>query len=359
LAPPLVSIVIDNYNYARFVGAAIESALAQTWPHCEIVVVDDGSTDESRAVIGRYAGRVATVFQDNRGQSGAFNAGFAASRGDIVLFLDSDDLLTPEAAAAIVAAWRPGTAKAQFCLSTIDAAGRFLGNVFPNYPVGLDAAAIRRETLRTALYPCPPTSGNAYARDFLRQVTPVPPVLAGADGPLNTLAPLYGEVVTINSALGCYRVHGANDGAQRDLAPEKFARFIRHDQHRAALLQQHAARLGLAVDRDPLRRAPLHMQYRLASLRLLPAAHPVPGESALVVACRGMVAAWQARERLPARLFTMLWFLAVGVLPAGAARRLIALRFVPASRPALLGAVLRRLGALRRTGARASAPAAG
>jgi glycosyltransferase involved in cell wall biosynthesis len=346
---PLVSIIIDNHNYARYVGAAIESALAQTYPTIEIIVVDDGSTDGSRAVIAAYAGRLTIIFQDNRGQSGAFNTGYAASHGGIVLFLDSDDLLQPEAVAEIVAAWRPGTAKLQFCLATIDAEGSFTGAIFPNYPATLTPDSVRRETLRTALYPCPPTSGNAYASEFLAQVMPVPAVLAGADGPLNTLAPLYGDVVTLDRALARYRVHGANDGAQGALAADKFARFIRHDQHRAELLRQHAARRGYAVHGDPLDRAVLHLQYRLASLRLLPSHHPVPGERAAAVARRGVIAAWRAGKRLPARLFMMLWFLAVAGLPRGGAKRLIALRFVPASRPALLGAVLRRLGALRRT----------
>ncbi len=354
---PLVSIVVDNHNYARYVGAAIESALAQTYENIEIIVVDDGSTDGSRSVIAAYAGRLTIIFQDNRGQSGAFNTGFEASKGEIVVFLDSDDLLRPEAIAEIVAAWRPGVAKVQFCLATIDAEGTFTGAIFPNYPTPLTPDAILRETLQTALYPCPPTSGNAYASAFLAEVTPVPPVLAGADGPLNTLAPLYGDVVTLNRVLASYRVHGANDGAQGTLAADKFGRFIRHDRHRAELLREHAARRGFAVQGNPLDRAVLHLQYRLASLRLLPSHHPVPGERVLSVAWRGVAAAWHAEERLPARLFLMLWFIAAASLPRNAAKRLIALRFVPASRPALLGALLRRIGALRRTSDVSATPA--
>jgi glycosyltransferase involved in cell wall biosynthesis len=356
---PLVSIVIDNYNYARYVGAAIESALAQTYPRTEIIVVDDGSTDGSGSVIARYAPRITTIFQDNRGQSGAFNSGFESCRGDIVIFLDSDDALRPEAVSEIVAAWRPGVAKLQFCLATIDADGGFTGGVFPNYPASLPSAAVLSETLRTALYPCPPTSGNAYSRAFLEQVMPVPRVHAGADGPLNTLAPLYGDVVTLNRTLGLYRVHGANDGAQRALAADKFSRFIRHDQHRVQLLREHAARRGLAVRGDPLDRAVLHLQYRLASLRLMPECHPVPAERVWQVMRRGIAAAWTSGDRLPARLFVIVWFLAASLLPRALAIRLIALRFVPASRPAALGALLRRLGALRRTSdaARDAAPA--
>ena len=97
-----VSIVIPCYNQARFLEEAIASALAQTWPAPEVVVVDDGSTDGSAAVARRHAVRL--VAQENRGLSAARNAGLAASTGDVLIFLDADDRLRPEAAAAAVGA---------------------------------------------------------------------------------------------------------------------------------------------------------------------------------------------------------------------------------------------------------------
>jgi glycosyltransferase involved in cell wall biosynthesis len=101
-AKPLVSILINNYNYGRFISEAIESALAQTYEHIEIVVVDDGSTDDSLEVIARYAHRVRLVAKENGGQASAFNAGFAASMGEVICFLDSDDLFEPEKVNRIV-----------------------------------------------------------------------------------------------------------------------------------------------------------------------------------------------------------------------------------------------------------------
>ena len=98
-AAPLVSVVINNYNYARYLAQAIDSALGQTYPGTEVVVVDDGSSDGSRDVIAAYGTRVVPVLKENGGQASAFNAGFAASRGDVVLFLDADDCLLPTAAA--------------------------------------------------------------------------------------------------------------------------------------------------------------------------------------------------------------------------------------------------------------------
>src|SRR5437870_10165188 len=94
---PLVSIIINNYNYGRFLREAIDSALAQTAPNVEVIVVDDGSTDNSAAIIAGYGNRVVPMFKTNGGQTSALNAGFARSTGDVVLFLDADDVLLPTA----------------------------------------------------------------------------------------------------------------------------------------------------------------------------------------------------------------------------------------------------------------------
>jgi len=89
---PQVSVVIPTWNRAREVPAAIDSALAQTRPPFEVVIVDDGSTDETQDVLARYGDRIRVLRQENAGASAARNAGIRASRGEFVAFLDSDDL---------------------------------------------------------------------------------------------------------------------------------------------------------------------------------------------------------------------------------------------------------------------------
>lgn len=99
---PLVSVVIPVYNGARFLSQAIDSVLAQTYPAVEVVVVDDGSTDDSRALIAGYGDRIVAVHQNNGGVARARNAGIRAGRGELVAFLDQDDWWRPEKIAAQV-----------------------------------------------------------------------------------------------------------------------------------------------------------------------------------------------------------------------------------------------------------------
>lgn len=99
---PLVTIIIINYNYEKFLSRAIDSALQQTYPFKQIVVVDDGSTDNSRQIIHQYGDQVTRVFQENKGTTAATNSGFLASRGEIVFFLDSDDVFFPHKVEEIV-----------------------------------------------------------------------------------------------------------------------------------------------------------------------------------------------------------------------------------------------------------------
>ncbi len=92
---PLVSVVIPAYNSERYLGEAIESVLAQTYAPVETIVVDDGSSDDTAAVARSFP-EVELIAQENAGPAAARNRGFAASRGELLAFHDSDDLMTPD-----------------------------------------------------------------------------------------------------------------------------------------------------------------------------------------------------------------------------------------------------------------------
>src|SRR5215212_2261626 len=171
---PSVSVVINNYNYGRFLGEAVDSALGQTYPYLEVVVVDDGSTDDSREVIASYGDQVIPVLKDNGGQGSAFNAGFSASSGEVVIFLDSDDYLFPRAVERVVTVWEPGVAKVQYRLQKVDALGNPTGDFDPPLNMPLSSGEVWRLLLQRGAYVRPPTSGYAFSRVVLELVFPMP-----------------------------------------------------------------------------------------------------------------------------------------------------------------------------------------
>ena len=129
---PLATIVVVNYNYERYVAAAIDSALKQSYAPLEVIVVDDGSTDGSRKIIAAYGERVRVIFQENGGQGAAYNAGWLAARGVFVLFLDSDDVLATDAMQKVVGAFeRSNAVKVQFYLRQVDRELKPLGYLLP------------------------------------------------------------------------------------------------------------------------------------------------------------------------------------------------------------------------------------
>jgi len=355
-ARPTFSIVITCYNYAQYVGVAIESALAQTRPGVEVIVVDDGSTDASAEVIQRYAGRVRSIRQVNQGSIPAYNRGFAESTGDLVLFLDADDVAAPQLAEEAVAAWRPGCVKVQYDLSIIDAAGADLGRRFCNYTTGYDAAQVRRSFERTGTYLWPVTTGNVYARDYLDAIVPLK-VGIGPDGLLNTVAPAYGDIVTIPRCLASYRLHGANMWASNGFDLTRLPERIRLRRLEIAELVAHARARGVALPPgDMLDHELPFINYRLMALRLGQRYEGAEADTPASLWRAGMRFLKSAPMRGRVRLAHGLWLGALRLAPRPLAATLIQLRFRRAQylQP-LRQAVARLLG---RGDARAAAPSA-
>ncbi len=318
----LASIVITNHNYGRFLPIAIDSALSQSWKALEVIVVDDGSTDGSRAIIEAYGGKVRAIFQANGGQAAAFNAGFAASAGEVVIFLDADDRLHPDCVATVIRAWEPGISKVQYRLNTIDAEGRDLQMPFPHYTRTLlrDSTEARRQVLAVGAYAWPVSSGNAFAREFLLKTMPLPREFRRApDGLLNRLAPLYGAVTALPNILADYRVHGGNVLAQQALAPEKYAANVKYEVERESFIRDRVRTLGYELSDTILLHNKKHLETRLLSLRLGPALHPLAADRVGPLVWLGTKSAFRAVDiRLFGRLAWALWFVALGLLPARA-----------------------------------------
>lgn len=92
---PLISVIIPAYNCAHYLGEAIDSVLTQDYPRLEVIVVDDGSSDNTQAVLDHYQADVSRLYQDNQGIGAARNAGQQRARGEFIAFLDADDLYLP------------------------------------------------------------------------------------------------------------------------------------------------------------------------------------------------------------------------------------------------------------------------
>jgi glycosyltransferase involved in cell wall biosynthesis len=217
------SVIIDNFNYAEFLGEAIDSALAQTYSQTEVIVVDDGSTDHSREVIARYGDSIIPILKENGGQGSALNTGFLASHGEFVIFLDADDVLLPGAVETLVPHFRNrDVAKAHWSMPIIDGIGKPTGEVMEPDLVGGDFRdEVRRQGPQSQATPLSaPTSGNAFARWFLEQVLPMPEDANryGADTYLFALAPAYGRLVLLEDAQSLYRIHGENLHAGKSFA---------------------------------------------------------------------------------------------------------------------------------------------
>jgi glycosyltransferase involved in cell wall biosynthesis len=198
---PQVSIVIPAFNHARYLAGAIDSVLAQDYPSVELLVLDDGSTDDTRAVLERYTGRVHWESQPNSGQAATLNRGWGLAAGDLLGYLSADDALLPGAVSRAVAALQadPRLALVYPDYELVDARGRPLRRVrAPEYDY-------REMVLR---WVCPPGPGALFRR-----------AAAGAAGPWDPslrLSPdydfwlrlgLHGDGRRIPEVLARFRVH--------------------------------------------------------------------------------------------------------------------------------------------------------
>lgn len=352
-SPPLLSIIIPNYNYEKYIGTTIESALALDWARKEIVVVDDGSTDRSLDVIKRYGDRIKVVSKGNGGQRSAVNAAFPLTQGELIYILDSDDIVNPEMARETIPLFDAGVAKIQFCLRVIDGEGKPIGSAIPNFPADVSHEKIIHELLTTALYPCPPTSGNIYSRRVLDKLFPIPEQeKLSSDSFLNTLSPLYGRVVSVDKILASYRTHDSNSWGTMTFTPARFARMVRNDLAREAWLRERVAAEGkYSVPASSMNeQSMLHMQYRLVSRRFVPENHPVAQETIGSIIRKGLRACLTAPNiRASQRLLMLVWYAGVGLLPRDVAFQLARMRFSPGERPRFLRQTLQNIGVLRRT----------
>ena len=203
-----ISVIITNYNYANYLREAIESVLAQTYDQVECIVVDDGSTDTSRDVIAAYP-QVKALFQANSRQANAARAGLRLATGSIIIFLDSDDFLHPDACSSVASLWQDNMSALFYRLHIVEERNA-TSRTWPDKP--FLRGGEREFVLKFGFIPSAPTSGNAFSRAHVERVFAMAQGLDqnSFDMALTNTAPFTGRVATTEQALGSYRIHANN-----------------------------------------------------------------------------------------------------------------------------------------------------
>jgi glycosyltransferase involved in cell wall biosynthesis len=321
---PLATVVIVNYNYEKFIAAAIDSALEQSYAPLEVIVVDDGSSDGSREIIAGYANRIRTVFQSNAGQGAAYNAGWLAARGELVLFLDSDDVLMRDAITKVVLAFKDSdVVKVQFYLAQADRNLQPLGFLLPSY--GFSAMATRKQIANYGYYVSPPASGNAFRKTFLDEIMPIVDeeiFRYAADGYTTGLAGLTGSVVSISETLGYYRIHGDNHGGESGIRSlEQLHHMFMRDVKREDSEHAFGTQFDFHFSADRSRYCPGHTKFRLLSRRIRPDVHPIKTDKVFSLVLCGLVSAITFPHLKPAKRFGVaIGFIVIGTLPRSVLR---------------------------------------
>ena len=204
-----VSVIIPNYNYAGYVGAAIESVLLQTYPNIEIIVVNNGSTDNSLEILSKYSAKICLVNQENLGQSGARRTGLNKASGDYIAFLDADDTWDPHKIEKQLSLF---TSKVDLVYSGInlfsESAQRVIGVELPSFRGSCCEAFIDHPGVSIVL------SGEStciFTRSLLNKVGSFDPDLNSAAGwDFFRRCSKFSEFDFVPEALTNYRLHSSN-----------------------------------------------------------------------------------------------------------------------------------------------------
>jgi glycosyltransferase involved in cell wall biosynthesis len=208
---PYVTVLIDTYNYGHFIGEAVESVLAQDFPadKMQILIIDDGSTDETRGQVSKYADRVEYLYKPNGGQASAFNFGIQRARGEIVALLDADDYWLPSKVRRVVEEFDShpdvGLVYHPFREFTTET-GEWRDGGF-NAVSGF----VPGDKKKILTYTACQTSGLTFRTRLLRKLLPLNEgMIIQSDGLLAALIIFLGPIIAIPEPLAVYRIHGSN-----------------------------------------------------------------------------------------------------------------------------------------------------
>jgi glycosyltransferase involved in cell wall biosynthesis len=215
------SVLINNYNYGKYLDECLLSVINQTYRYIEIILYDDGSTDNSLDIAKKYADKIKIIANPNYSKYGSFNQAnainkaFLESTGDIVFLLDSDDVFLPDKIEKALSVFKEDktTIMVQHKMYEIDESGIRNGNLRHNLLFNIDILKAIQKLQRLEFF-FMQTSSLSFRRSFLQKVLPLDETkypYVWPDVRLTRIAPFYGNIKTIEEALGEYRIHEKND----------------------------------------------------------------------------------------------------------------------------------------------------
>jgi glycosyltransferase involved in cell wall biosynthesis len=217
----MVSVLINNYNYGSYLEYCINSVLQQTYDDVEIILYDDGSTDNSLEIARKYSDKIILLNSTNFGRYPSFNQGnainvaFKISRGEIICLLDSDDAFSPHKIEKVVHGFRsdPGLVMIQHRMFEISKEGSRTNRIRKSLIIDSNIMKFILFTQRMDYF-FMPTSALSFPRYFLEKVLPIREdkyPLIWPDVRLTRNALVSGRILTYSEPLGEYRIHGIND----------------------------------------------------------------------------------------------------------------------------------------------------
>ncbi|MGC1620312.1 MAG: glycosyltransferase [Candidatus Acidiferrum sp.] len=214
MSAPLISVVVIAYNYGRFIEECLDSVLAQDFPmeKVEILVVDDGSTDDTGERVKKYGSRVRYLYKPNGGQASALNLGIANASGEIVVLLDADDFILPGKLARIAEAFErdPALGMAYHRIQEwhMDTGER------RDWELPTVSGDMHKEPGKFVWYVTPPNLAISFRRSALNKLMPIPEEIRMlADCYIAALIPFIAPVLAIPEIYAIYRYHGTNSYA--------------------------------------------------------------------------------------------------------------------------------------------------
>lgn len=246
---PLITVIIDTYNYGNFIENSIESVLAQNFPkeQVEIIIVDDGSTDDTEERIKKYKEKIKYIYQENKGQAEAFNTGFAHSQGEVICLLDADDYWYPEKLKTVIEKFErcPDVGMVQHFMQEVDTEGRIVKKNYPRWKEfyskeDILSGEINFRSTFTG------TSGLSFKRKFLENIIPVPIGFTFCADQYLYLVILYSKVSSINKILGRKRIHGENWFASKFYNMDRYRKYMETQNLFDVILTEKMRKLGLS-----------------------------------------------------------------------------------------------------------------